>query len=245
MSAQTSRSSSPGSTQRDRVHLSSRRSRARQRPSKRKHGLCAQVGRHDGIEHAAFPHITAQARREKAANEKRSESMRGKRNAAKDKPENSRGSNDPRPIRGDHAHRDLAKRANIVDEGQAAGVIAKHGGHTPKEPPDSGGSRPATLEEIGVSQQRLSEARLIRDTYKPKLEEEARKRKARAASESNKRRSTNDPVRQKVAEPSTQDERRSRTEAARIAGTNHTNVTSSAETRGGKRVKEFLSWPTI
>lgn len=124
MSAQTSRHSSPGSTQRDRVHLSPHRSRARQRPSKRKHGLCAQVGRHDGIERAAFPHI--------------------------------------------------------IDEGQREGVIATQRAHpaNKKQSPDSGHC-PVTLDEIGVTSQRLAEARLIRDIARANITSSAAARRGK------------------------------------------------------------------
>src|SRR5262249_16156327 len=53
------------------------------------------------------------------------------------------------------------RMAEVVDEGQAKGEIAKQG--KPK-PPDSGGLKP-TLDELGVSQQRLSEARKIAKNY--------------------------------------------------------------------------------
>ncbi len=59
------------------------------------------------------------------------------------------------------------RMADAVDEGQAAGQIAtsRDGGRPPKMPPKGGGITKPTLEDIGVQQQRLAEARKIRDTY--------------------------------------------------------------------------------
>ncbi len=53
------------------------------------------------------------------------------------------------------------KLADMVDEGQRAGQIAGQG--RPRKPPESGGLSRAQLVELGVKDQRLSEARKIRD----------------------------------------------------------------------------------
>jgi ParB family chromosome partitioning protein len=59
--------------------------------------------------------------------------------------------------------------ADMVDDGQAAGTIATPGGDTNVRPPDIAlpglpePQRPATLDDLGVSRQRLHEARAIRD----------------------------------------------------------------------------------
>jgi N6-adenosine-specific RNA methylase IME4 len=53
--------------------------------------------------------------------------------------------------------------ADVVDEGQSAGVIAVKG--KPAKPPEGGGYPSCTLKSLGVKQQRLTEARLLRDAY--------------------------------------------------------------------------------
>src|SRR5262245_30269073 len=53
--------------------------------------------------------------------------------------------------------------ADAVDEGQKAGQIAKQG-NQPKPPP-SGGLAPMPLSELDIKDQRLAEARKIRDNY--------------------------------------------------------------------------------
>jgi hypothetical protein len=54
------------------------------------------------------------------------------------------------------------RMANEIDDGQAAGELATQG--RPKKQPESGGfpNRP-TLEHLGVSQQRVSDWRTLRD----------------------------------------------------------------------------------
>lgn len=62
--------------------------------------------------------------------------------------------------------------ADAVDKGQEKGEIAAKG--QPKKSPAPGDySPPPTLEEIGINQQRLSEARKIRDAYTDRDIEEA------------------------------------------------------------------------
>jgi N6-adenosine-specific RNA methylase IME4 len=53
--------------------------------------------------------------------------------------------------------------AEHVDAGQAAGQIAEHGTNQHRGGPDSG--PPPTLSELGLSKQRVAEARIIRNAY--------------------------------------------------------------------------------
>lgn len=55
--------------------------------------------------------------------------------------------------------------AEIVDEGQATGEIATAERGRPVSVQDSDTSSPATLPDIGVSRQRLQEARAVRDAF--------------------------------------------------------------------------------
>jgi hypothetical protein len=70
----------------------------------------------------------------------------------------------------------MRKLADVVDEGQSGGAIAIKGQHASS--PESGDEGPASLDSMGVKDQRLAEARRIRDAF---TDEELERRFAEAS----------------------------------------------------------------